>query len=51
MSFIGLLLIFFGALGQLLINHSRVVSLIMVLASVLFAFLFCGEKHIWKWFL
>ena len=52
MSFIGLLYIFFGALGQYLVSHSRVVSLIMVLASLFFAVLFFRDNRnrIWRWF-
>ena len=52
MSFIGLLYIFFGALGQYLVSHSRLVSVIMVLASFLFAILFFNDNRnfIWKWF-
>jgi len=52
MSFIGLLYIFFGALGQYLINYSRIIGLIMVPGSVLFIFLFYKDPrhHLWKWF-
>ena len=52
MSFIGLLYIFFGALGQYLVSHSRAVSLIMVLASFFFSILFFHDdrNRIWRWF-
>ena len=39
MSFIGLLYIFFGSLGQFLVNGSRILSLVMTCASCLFAVL------------
>ena len=56
MSFIGLFYIFFGALGQYLVSHSRIVSLIVVLASLLFTILFiriyAGDRRytMWRWF-
>ena len=56
MSFIGLFYIFFGALGQYLVSHSRMVSLIVVLASLLFTILFVriyadDRKYtMWRWF-
>ena len=56
MSFIGLFYIFFGALGQYLVSHSRMVSLITVLASLLFTILFirlyAGDRNytMWRWF-
>lgn len=52
MSFIGLLYIFFGSLGQFLVNGSRILSLVMTCASCLFAVLFYRRKRriVWKWF-
>ena len=51
MSFTALVYVFFGALGQYLVSNSRIVSLCMVVASLVFAIFWFKKDRMWKWFL